>query len=442
MGKRQIKLNFHANSAGVHPPAWRKPFAKEDDHFGFSYYQELARIAERGLFDGIFFADSLALHERERRRPLLDAPSMIAALAASTERIGLVATASTTVNEPYNIARQFMTLDHISGGRVGWNVVTSYHDEAARNFGMDGLPPRHERYERAEEFVDVVLKLWEGWDYASLSAQSEARSDLRHPRSINHTGKHFSVKGPLQVPSSPQGHPVLFQAGGSEEGKTLAARTATAIFSVALSIPDAKLYYDDVKARTRAFGRDPDHVSILPGVYVYIGSTEREANELRRSLHEAQTEQEALVQLAFRLNVEPDRLSLDEPVPHDLLDRTLHTAPGIGHIDAFVRLLRRERLTVRELIERQPAAAPHRVLVGTPKDVAQSLEDWFLARAADGFNVGNMTPASLTIFVENVIPLLQKRDLFRTAYKGSTLRSHYRESDKTDAPAQGWRASA
>jgi FMN-dependent oxidoreductase (nitrilotriacetate monooxygenase family) len=427
----------------VHPPAWRKPFAKEDDQFGIRYYQELARIAERGLFDGIFFADSLALHQRERRRPLLDAPSMIAALAVSTERIGLVATASTTVNEPYNIARQFMTLDHISGGRVGWNVVTSYHDDAARNFGMAQLPPRQERYERAEEFVDVVLELWESWDYAALSDTSEAGAPgLRHPRVIDHSGRYFSVKGPLQLPLSPQGHPVLFQAGGSEQGKTLAARTATAIFSTALTIPDAKLYYDDVKARALAFGRDASHISILPGVYVYIGSTEREAAELRRSLEEAQTEQEALEQLASRLNIEPERLALDEPVSDELLDRALRTAPGIGHIEAFVRLLRRERLTIRELIDRQPGAAPHRVLVGTPDAIAHSLEEWFLAGAADGFNVGNMTPASLTIFVDNVVPLLQKRGLFRTAYKGSTLRSHYHEANEQEEAVQIRRASA
>lgn len=423
MTNRQMKLNFHANSAGVHPPAWRKPYARQDDWFGIGYYQELARTAERGLFDAIFFADTLVLQAGARRTPILDAVIIITAIAAVTEKIGIVATASTTFNEPFNIARQFSTLDHISNGRAGWNAVTSYVADSALNYGMTELPPRERRYDRAEEFVEVVKKLWDGWDYAALRKENDP--SLRPPLPIDHTGGHFRVRGPLQSPRTPQGRPIIFQAGGSDEGKSFAARHADGVFSAALSIPDGQDYYKDIKARAAGFGRDPDAVKILPGVYVYLGATKSEAEELRRTLQQETDPQQQFVQFARRLSVKPEEIELDRPVPENVLERAVRLSPSRGHIDALVQLLRRDRLTVREFLASQPVSGPHRVLVGTPEDVADSLEEWFLAKAADGFNVGNMTPADLALFVDEVVPILQRRGLFRTRYEGTTLRGHY-----------------
>ena len=420
---RQIRLNFHANSAGTHPLAWRKPYARRDDWFGVGYYQELARIAERGLFDAIFFADMLALQGGARRAPVLDPVVIGTAIAAVTERIGIVASASTTFNEPYNIARQFSTLDHVSNGRAGWNVVTSYLADAALNFGSAQLPSRGNRYDRAGEFVDVVKALWDSWDYAALQRPKDTA--LRQPRPINHAGPHFAVRGPFQNPRTPQQRPIIFQAGGSDEGRALAARHADGIFSAALTVPAAQSYYRDIKARASTFGRDPDSIKVLPGFYVYLGATRADAERVRDALEREVDLGQQVTQLAQRLGVGPEALDLDQEVPETVLERAIGLSPSRGHIDALVDLLRRDRLSVREFLARQPVNGPHRVIVGTPQDVADSLEEWFVAGAADGFNVGNMAPDDLTLFVEEVVPILQKRGLYRTRYAGTTLRDHY-----------------
>ena len=424
MSTRRMKLNFHANSAGVHAGAWSPPYSREDGQFGIAFYQDLAKTAERGRFDAVFFADGLALGGEERKRPVCDPIVLTAALAAVTERIGLVSSASTTFSEPYTLARQFATLDHLSRGRIGWNVVTSYDRNAAGNFGQKSLPPREERYARAEEFVDVVKALWNGWDYRSLDAKE---GDPNAPHPIDHAGTYFQVRGPLQLPRTPQGYPVLFQAGGSPEGRDLAARHANGTFVTAHTIEDGRESYSAFKERVRAFGRNPDELKVMPGVYVYLVGSDAEVTKQWKVLRERAPEAASVRLLAARLGVSPASLDLDHTVPEAVLGEAHKHAISRGQTDSIVSTLRRERLTVREWIQRQPPVGPHRVIVGTPEQVAEDLEVWFQAEAADGFNVGNLSPSGLADFVDHVIPILQKRQLFRFDYEGDTLRSHYSE---------------
>lgn len=428
MPGHQIKLNLHANSAGVHPEAWRPPFGARQGEFGISYYQEIAREAERGLFDAIFFADTVGLYDGRRKKPVLDPTIIVTAIAAVTERIGLVASASTTFSEPYNVARLFSTLDHVSAGRAGWNVVTTYNENAARNFGLPELPEKADRYRRAEEFVDVVRALWESWDYEAVEPSLPlGNKPGRVPTPINHAGRFFQVAGPLQLPRTPQGSPVVFQAGGSEEGRALAARTAEGVFTSALALDEAQEFYRDVKGRLAAFGRNPQDLLILPGIYVYLGSTEAEAKRIGAELRTAVNPVDALKELARQLSTEPDRLEFDRAVPEPVLAEALVKTKR-STTSGLVALARQEGMTVRRLLDVQPIGVGlHRVLVGTPEQVAGSLEEWFLAGAADGFNIGNLSLEQLGNFVDTVIPVLQAKGLFRRNYSGRTLRAHYRQ---------------
>jgi len=420
-----MRLNFHGNWAGEHMGAWKIDGNKRHARFDLDHYLKLAQTAEKGLFDGIFYAAALAAQGPGRpTTPGIDPVVLAAALAARTERIGLVATISTTFNEPYNVARAIATLDHLSGGRAAWNVVTTYDEMAALNFGMTQLPPKRERYDRATEFVDVVLKLWESWEYQAFAVQDNGSlavvDSAVHP--INHKGRYFSVRGPLQTPRSLQGRPLLFQAGASEEGKAFAACIADGIFSVALDLEEAKGFYADMKRRIKAAGRDPDSVHILPGVYMYLGSTEAEA---KRALQEQSSTTVALQQLAVRLSTSVENLKLHETVPAEILDKALLKPESHGHTASMVKLFRRERPTVREFLKRQPLRGPHRVITGVPEQIAQDMEQWFVERAVDGFNIGNLTHETLTIFIDEVIPRLQKRGLYRHEYEGLTLRENF-----------------
>ncbi len=421
-----MHLNFHGNSAGEHLGAWQAAAKGDAAALQTDYYTRLAQTAERGLFDGIFYAAGLALHEGRGRPPApgLDPVVLATILAAHTERIGLIVTASTTFNEPFNVARTIASLDHVSGGRAAWNIVTTYDESAAKNFGMTELPPKGLRYDRAREFVDVVLQLWDSWHPGALTGNGNGGATLDaaaiHP--IDHAGPYYNVRGPAQTPPSPQGRPVLFQAGASEDGKAFAAAVAEGIFSVALDLAGAQAFYAEMKARVSAAGRNPDHVRILPGLYLYIGSTAEEAG---RALEADSTTDDALAQLAVRLSTAPDRLKLDEPVAPDILDTAVATAISLGHSSAMIDMFRREHLTVREFLVRQPVRGPHRVFTGTPDKVAATLEEWFVNSAADGFNIGNLTHAGLELFVAEVVPLLQQRGLYRRAYEGKTLRENF-----------------
>jgi FMN-dependent oxidoreductase (nitrilotriacetate monooxygenase family) len=287
---------------------------------------------------------------------------------------------------------------------------------------MKELPPKTERYERANEFVEVVLKLWDSWDPDPfLRDGSSTVVNKAAVHRVDHVGKYYDVRGPAQLPRSPQQRPVLFQAGASEQGKSFAAKVADGIFCVALDLPSSKTYYVEMKERVKAAGRDPEKVHIMPGIYLYLGSTEAEA---RKILASQSASGDALLQLAVRLNTAPENLKPDETVAEEILDNALVNPISRGHSFSMVDVFRRERLTVREFLMRQPLSGPHRVLVGDPQQVADSLVEWFTERAADGFNIGNLSHEGLSHFVDHVVPILQQRDLFRREYQGDTLREN------------------
>jgi FMN-dependent oxidoreductase (nitrilotriacetate monooxygenase family) len=339
----------------------------------------------------------------------------------------LIATASTTYNEPFNLARRFASLDIISGGRAGWNIVTTAGVDAARNFNLDELPAHRERYERAAEFIDVSLKLWDSWADDAILADKESGewgdNDKLFPP--NHVGRHFKVRGPLNVPRPPQGYPLLVQAGSSDDGKELAARYAEAVFTAQQTLADGQAFYSDLKERTRAVGRDPDTIKILHGLVPVIGGTEAEAQALDAELDRLIKPEYAKIQLAQVLKVRPQDLDLDAELPRDL--------PGEDNIQGaksrytlVVTLARREKLTVRQLIGRLGGGRGHRTFAGTPEQVADAIQHWWQSGAADGFNImPPALPSSLDTFVEQVVPILQKRGLFRREYEGKTLRENY-----------------
>jgi len=431
MTKRQGKLHLNAflMSVGHHEAAWRLPESDPHANTNVEHFKTLARIAERGKLDSLFLADSPVLWNTIGRRPggTLEPTVLLAALAGVTERIGLIATASTTYNEPFNLARRFASLDFLSQGRAGWNVVTTAGVDAARNFNLDELPAHRVRYERAAEFIDVSLKLWDSWEDDAVSGDKERGvwgedSKLHPPR---HRGRHFRVDGPLNVPRSPQGYPLLVQAGSSDDGKELAARYAEAVFTAQQTLEDAQAFYSDLKAQTRAQGRDPEHIKILPGIVPVIGSTEAEALALDAELERLIKPEYAKRQLAQTLRVAPEQLELDAELPSELPSEDAIEGAK-SRYTLIVNLARRERLTVRQLIGRLGGGRGHRTFAGTPEQVADALQHWWENGAADGFNImPAVLPSGLAQFVDHVVPILQKRGLFRAEYEGKTLREHY-----------------
>ncbi|WP_433789351.1 LLM class flavin-dependent oxidoreductase [Actinoplanes sp. CA-252034] len=416
-------------SVGHHEASWRLP--ESDPYAGWSvkHYQELARIAERGKLDSLFLADSPVQQGDPGRRPTgkLEPTVLLTALAGVTSRIGLIATASTSYNEPYNLARRFSSLDHVSDGRAGWNIVTTAGADAARNFGLDDVPLHRERYERAGEFLDVATKLWDSWADDAVIADKDAgvHADATKVRAINHRGRFFRVDGPLNVPRSPQGWPLLVQAGSSEDGKDFAAEWAEAVFTAQQTLAEGQAFYRDLKQRAAALGRDPDGIKILPGIVPIIGDTPAEARELEAELERLISPEYGRAQLAERFNLTPADLPLDEPLPDDL--PTEDEIEGAkSRFTLIVDLARRESLTVRQLIGRLGGGRGHRTFAGTPHQVADTIEEWADNGAADGFNImPAVLPSGLTAFVDKVVPILQERGRFRTEYEGATLRSHY-----------------
>jgi FMN-dependent oxidoreductase (nitrilotriacetate monooxygenase family) len=428
-GRKELHLNAFLMSTGHHEASWRLPESNVHANTDVRHFQRLAQTAERGKLDSIFFADSPVLFSDVGRRPAgsLEPTVLLTAIAAATERIGLIATASTTYNDPFNLARRFASVDHVSGGRAGWNVVTTAGPDAARNFGLEDQPAHRDRYERAAEFLEVAYKLWDSWDDDATIADktSGVWGDDDKVRPIDHAGKHFSVRGPLNLPRSPQGHPLIVQAGSSEDGKDLAARYAEAVFTAQQTVEDAQDFYRDLRNRAAAVGRDPDTVKILPGIVPVIGATESEALLLERELDELIRPEYARAQLARTLRVRPEDLPLDRQLPADLPDED-EIEGAKSRYTLIVTLARRERLTVRELIGRLGGGRGHRTFTGTPEQVADALESWFDAGAADGFNImPAVLPSGLEAFVDHVVPLLVQRGLFRGEYAGSTLREHY-----------------
>lgn len=429
--KRQLHLNLFIQSRGHHEASWRHPASSPLALSDIEYFRDLARRAEAGLFDSIFLADTLALMDTvaHAASTWLEPITTLGALAASTSRIGLIATASTTYSEPFNLARQFGSLDHISGGRVGWNIVTSWLAAAARNYGGSGLVSHDERYERGEEFVSVVKALWDSWaDDAVLDDRASgqyARADRIRP--IDHEGKFYRVAGPLNMPRGPQGRPVFVQAGSSDTGRRFAARHAEAVFTAQMEKETAQAFYADLKALAAAEGRPPEQVLILPGLSPVIASTEAQAMRLAGELNDLSDPEVGRKRLSGRFGGHDfSHLPLDRPLaPQDFPDPgTVQAARSRTEI--IVGLVRREKLTLRQLLAYLAGARGHFTTAGTPEQIADLIEDWFREGAADGFNLmPPLLPSMLEIFVADVVPLLQRRGLFRTAYQGTTLRDHF-----------------
>ncbi|GAA2373367.1 monooxygenase [Catellatospora methionotrophica] len=425
---RQMSIGMNILGLGGHNSAWRYGEVDPLSYLDIGYYQNIARISERGTLDAIFLADGPALAGDPGGGPSgrLEPTLVLTAIALATERIGVIATASTSYNDPYNLARRLSSLDHLSGGRAAWNIVTTAGDAAARNFGLTGAPVHDDRYGRAEEFVDIAVKLWDSWEDDAIVADRAsglfAHGDRVH--TIDHEGSHFAVRGPLNVPRSPQGRPVLVQAGSSEHGKALAARRADAVFTAQTTLADGQAFYAEMKARAAAFGRDPDTLKIMPGLSTVIGGTEAEALARQAELDAFQGIEAQVGQVAQRLQLDPRHLELDEELPWHLIGDALQVENGSrGFFDAQINLARRERLTVRQLAGR--IRSGHRLVAGSPEQIADTLEEWFVNGAADGFNLmPDMFPSGAEVFVDHVVPILRRRGLFRTEYTGTTLRDH------------------
>ncbi|MCQ4079425.1 LLM class flavin-dependent oxidoreductase [Streptomyces sp. RB6PN25] len=417
-------------NTGHHEASWRLPESNPYASVAIDHYRNLARIAERGTFDSLFLADGPVLFNSVGQRPSgsLEPITLLTALATATEHIGLIATASTSYNAPYNLARAFASLDHISGGRAGWNIVTTAGAEAARNFGLDDEPSHATRYERAAEFLDVVLKLWDSWEDDLIVADKIAGvwGDTAKLHPPKHRGTHFSVEGALNVPRSPQGYPLLVQAGSSEDGRRFAARHAEAVFTAQQTLRDAQEFYADLKARTRAGGRDPEGIKILPGIVPVIGDTEAEARRREAELEEHIVYEHSLHRLERLLHVEPGALDLDSRLPDGLPPESAIEGAK-SRYTLVVELARRDDLTVRQLIGRLGGGRGHRTFTGTPEQVADAIEDWFRHGAADGFNImPAVLPSGLELFVDHVVPVLRTRGLLRSEYgPRQTLRERY-----------------
>ncbi|MFF3844480.1 LLM class flavin-dependent oxidoreductase [Streptomyces sp. NPDC002328] len=427
---RQLHLNAFLMNTGHHEASWRLPESDPYAHVELNHYVRLARAAERGSFDSLFLADGPQLWGNIAQRPAgaLEPLTLLTALATATEHIGLIATASTSYNSPYNLARKFASLDIISGGRAGWNIVTTAGAEAARNFGLDAEPAHAERYARAAEFLDVALKLWDSWEDDAIVADKAAGvwgddAKIHPPR---HKGRYFSVEGALNVPRAPQGYPLLVQAGSSEDGKAFAARYAEAVFTAQQTIEDAQDFYADLKSRTAAAGRDPEHIKVLPGIVPVIGSTEAEALANERVLEDHIVHEHGVQRLEQLLQLEPGTLELDAQLPDGL--PTEDAVEGAkSRYTLVVELARRERLTVRQLIARLGGGRGHLTFAGTPEQIADKIETWFTQGAADGFNImPAVLPSGLDAFVDHVVPILRARGLLRTEYgPRRTLRERY-----------------
>ena len=430
MSKRQIKLGMSMRGLGYHVAAWRHPDTPADGTLRFDHYVRNAQMAEQGLFDMIFFADGIGVREKDEPRGSLarsgyeivelEPMTLLPALAALTKHIGLVTTASTTYNEPFHVARKFATLDLISGGRAGWNMVTSWSDAEAQNFNRAKHLDYDTRYERAAEFVEVVKGLWDSWEPGAFvyDRENSVFYDESKLHLLNHRGKHFQVKGPLNVARMPQGRPILVQAGASEPGREIAAESADVIYAAQNDLAAMKTYYDDVKGRMARYGRDWDDLKIMPQLRPVVGATRAEAQAKFDALQELV---DPLVGLARVYNALGDLSGypIDGPVPEPT------EAPQVRSSQArIMQRVRENNWTIRELCQHL-AGEGGGALIGTAADIADRMEEWMDADACDGFNITpNQLPGGCEDFVRFVTPELQRRGRFRTAYEGKTLREN------------------
>lgn len=429
--KRQLHVNLFIQSRGHHEASWRHPKASPLQLTDIRYYQELAQKAEAGLLDSIFLADVLGLWNDVKRAPFnwLEPITTLGALAVSTSKIGLIATASTTYTEPYNLARQFASLDHMSNGRIGWNIVTSWSLEAAPNFGGTTQISHADRYERAEDFMRAAIALWDSWAADAVLDDREGGLYARPERirKINHEGPYYRVAGPLNLPRCPQGRPVLVQAGSSDTGRRFAARYAEAVFTAHMEQATAKSFYTDLKALAVTEGRKPEQVLVLPGLSPIIGSTEAEASRLEHELGELSDTDVGLQRLSGRFGgFDFGHLPLDRPLsPEDFPDPSTVQAAR-SRTEVIVGVVRNERPTMRQLLAKLAGARGHYTFTGTPEQLADLMQDWFVGGACDGFNLmPQILPYMLDVFIAEVVPILRRRGLYRTCYDGDTLRSHF-----------------
>jgi N-acetyl-S-(2-succino)cysteine monooxygenase len=422
---RQMHLGVFVLGTGNHSAGWRYEGAFTTG-CSLSVMQSIAATAERGKFDLFFISDSVVMDPGDhpsflnRFEPL----TLLAAISMVTRHIGLGATVSTSFSEPFNVARSFASLDHISRGRAAWNVVTSTHDKAAFNFGKERLNEHDLRYEIASEFVDVVRGLWDTWDDGAIVADKATGAflDKAKVRVLDHQGRFFKVKGPLNIERCPQGHPVIIQAGGSSPGQELSARCADLVFSVVNGDPaSAKAAYDGLKSRLIKHGRSPADLPILPGVMPIIGRTDEEAKEQLARLQGWLTATNAMALVSQRIGHDISGYPLDGPIP----DFPAKTERGQAFSNTLLEMARREKMTLRDLYNITAAARGHWVICGTPKRIADTFEEWFTAGRVDGFVVmPAYFPGAFDDFVDLVVPELQRRGLFRRDYAGATLRDH------------------
>jgi FMN-dependent oxidoreductase (nitrilotriacetate monooxygenase family) len=441
MSQAQIKLGAFLMGSGHHLAAWRHPRAHAAA-LDFQHYLRLARTAERGKFDSIFFADNLALlgspelSSRTIGGEVLDPLVLLSGLATATERIGLISTVSTSYNDPYLLARRFASLDHLSGGRAGWLLVTSATDQEAHNFGRERHFDHAERYARAEEFIDVAQGLWDSFeDDAFLRDKASGRYfDPRKLHTLDHQGTHYRVRGPLNLPRSPQGRPVLVQAGSSEPGRELAARTAEVVFTAQQTLAEARAVYGDLKARLARYGRHAEQLKIMPGISPVLGRTQSEAEDLYAELQNLVEPSLGLGLLSGMAGgIDLSAYPLDGPLPALPESNAMKSRQAL-----FIELARRENLTIRQLYLKIVGARGHCTLVGTPLQVADHLEEWFREGAADGFNImPPLLPEGLDAFVDQVVPELQRRGLFRREYEGRTLGENLGLERPAHAPRNG-----
>jgi N-acetyl-S-(2-succino)cysteine monooxygenase len=427
---RQIKLGAFLTATGQHVAAWRHSDVLADGGVNLPHYIELVRSAECAKFDMMFLADNAGVWQRDldthglsSRVGYFEPITLLSALASVTKHIGLVATMTTTFNEPFNVARKYASLDHLSGGRAGWNLVTSANEAEAFNFGYDQHLPHAERYARAREFAHIVLGLWDSWEDDAFLRDKESGVfyDPTKLHILNYEGAYFKVRGPLNVPRSPQGHPVVVQAGSSDTGMDLAAETAEVVFTAQATLGDAQAFYADLKGRLPRYDRAADDLKIMPGLSPVVAASEQEAIDKYEALQKLIHPSVALSLLSAMLG----GFDLKGHDPEGPLPDLPESNTGKGRQKVILDAARRDNLSIREIAMRVAGARGHHIVVGTPKMVADRMEEWFAGGAADGFNIMPQSlPGALDDFNTMVIPELQKRGLFRTEYEGRSLREN------------------
>jgi len=430
--KRQMKLSlFLTGDGNYHMAGWRLPGATSDGGQNIQRWIEAAQTIERGKMHMLFIADAASppgtddfeTQSLTSRIDRMDPIPILSAVSMMTKHVGLASTMTTTYLEPYNLARTVASLDHISGGRAAWNIVTGSNKDDALQFNRESHVPHAERYERAEEFVDVVRGIWDSYDDDAFPRDQKSGVYMRPDgvHLLNHSGKYFKVRGPSAVPRSPQGHPVLIQAGSSEPGMNISARVADVIFTSQSSLQNAQTFYNNVKGRCDRYGRSPDDMLIMPGALLFMADTETEAKEKFDMMNSLIPLRVAMQRLSANLGgVDLSKYDLDAPLP----DIPVNNA-RVSAVESYITLARREGLTLRQVAMRSAAAKHHWTLIGSVKQIADELEAWFLERGADGFNIlPSDVPASYKDVVNKLIPELQRRGLFHTEYEGKTLREN------------------